>query len=217
MGVIRVNFDESAKQWDNERRMTRAKLIAAEIKSTLKGKGGRALEFGCGTGLLSFLLRDEFDHITLLDASQGMIDQVMNKIEAGNLSDRMTAICADILRGDKIEGNFDFIFTSMAMHHVKDTERALTEFYHLLKDGGTLCIVDLDEDGGAFHRLEPDFDGHNGFDQQALSKELAQAGFSEIKSKAFYRGKKNVGGEAVDYSLFIMVAKKEATTGCQNG
>ena len=41
-----------------------------------------ALDYGCGTGLLSFPLKDELGHITLNDNSAGMLEVVQEKILA---------------------------------------------------------------------------------------------------------------------------------------
>jgi len=40
-----------------------------------------ALDFGCGTGLLSFKLKDFFKTITLTDNSEGMISVLQEKVE----------------------------------------------------------------------------------------------------------------------------------------
>ncbi len=42
-------------------------------------KNCRAMEFGCGTGFISFNLIDSFKSITLIDSSKNMIDILSNK------------------------------------------------------------------------------------------------------------------------------------------
>lgn len=77
-----MSFDIDSLTWDSERRKNRSKLIAEEIsKSIQEEKQYTALEFGCGTGLLSFYLNDKFEMITLVDTSKGMIDVLNSKIE----------------------------------------------------------------------------------------------------------------------------------------
>ena len=50
-----MNFNEQAMNWDSSRRMIRAKKIAEEIIKVVKPEQyQKALEFGCGTGLISF-------------------------------------------------------------------------------------------------------------------------------------------------------------------
>jgi predicted TPR repeat methyltransferase len=66
-----MNFDEAAPTWDGEeRRVLRAKAVAERLEPILAPYRGKdALDFGCGTGLLSFFLRDFFARIDLLDPS----------------------------------------------------------------------------------------------------------------------------------------------------
>ena len=51
-----MNFDDEAKDWDNDPKKTeRAIIFAKEIIDFINpDKTMNALEFGCGTGLLSF-------------------------------------------------------------------------------------------------------------------------------------------------------------------
>lgn len=69
-----MDLNIEANSWDNERRTKRVKIIANKIVNSIQIKYRyRALEFGCGTGLVSFNLVDKFQHITLIDTSQSFI------------------------------------------------------------------------------------------------------------------------------------------------
>ena len=203
-----MNFDEVAKEWDTELRIERAKSIANKIKDTVKfGDAYSALEFGCGTGLISFNLYNLYNNITLIDNSKEMINVVNDKINQLNINN-MKGICMDLFTEQPTDKS-DVIYTSMALHHVIDVNGLSKQFYNILKHKGILCIVDLDEDGGSFHKKETDFKGHNGFSQQALKKVLEDNGFCNIESETFYKAKKKIDEMEIEYSLFIMVAEKE--------
>lgn len=203
-----MDFNVEASNWDNERRAMRAKIIAEEISSTVQIESHyNALEFGCGTGLVSFNLHDKFESITLVDTSKGMIDVLNQKIQNSCVKN-MTALHVDINMETPMIGKFDVIYTSMALHHIKDTKTTLRNLFTLLDNGGYLCIVELTKDDGAFHKLEEGFDGHNGFDQVYLKNLLCDIGFHDIVSNVFYNGENIIGGENVEYSLFLMVGKK---------
>lgn len=203
-----MNFNAAAQSWDTEKRIKRAKIIADEIlKSIEVKKEYSALEFGCGTGLVSFNLRDNFYKITLVDNSQGMIDQLNMKIQDSNIQN-MKAYHLDINDEHDKLSNYDVIYTSMALHHVKDIKGCLEILFKLLNTGGYICIVDLTEEDGSFHRLEKDFDGHNGFNTDRLSEVLKEVGFKNIYAHVFHNDTKDVGDAIVDYSLFIMTGKK---------
>lgn len=202
-------FDIDSLTWDSERRKNRAKLIAEEISKSIQiKKQYTALEFGCGTGLLSFCLKDKFEMITLVDTSKGMIDVLKSKIEKYKMNN-MRAHQIDINRNHILADNsYDIIYTSMALHHIIDTETTIENLYRLLKKDGYLCIVELDEDDGSFHKEEKDFNGHNGFNQNSLENLLLEIGLEEVKANTFYNDKKLVGETNVKYSLFLMVGRK---------
>lgn len=204
-----MSFDIDSITWDNERRKNRAKLIAEEINKSIQiNKQCNALEFGCGTGLVSFCLNDKFEMITLVDTSKGMIDVLNSKIEKYKIKN-MKAYQIDINKNHILqENNYDIIYTSMALHHIVDTGTTIKNLYRLLKKNGYLCIIELDEDDGSFHKEEKDFYGHNGFNQNALKSLLLESGFVEVKANTFYNDKKLVGGINVKYSLFLMIGKK---------
>lgn len=77
MKIIRgtvMSFDNYAKNWDTDLRINRAKIIAKEIQNVIGCKKDcTAMEFGCGTGLISFNLVNWFKNITLIDSSKNII------------------------------------------------------------------------------------------------------------------------------------------------
>lgn len=202
-----MEFDEYAKKWDTEARIIRAKAVAKEIEEAVPiNKDYSAMEFGCGTGLVSFNFYNKFKKVTLIDESQGMLDVVDDKIKKYSIKN-MISKRLDIFK-DPVEENFDVIYNSLVLHHIKDTEGIAKIFYDLLNEDGYLCIVDLDEEDGSFHRKYPDFDGYNGFNQERLRKVFEKAGFKKVESKTFYYGSKIIDGDTINYTLFLLKAVK---------
>jgi len=78
-----------------------------------------------------------------------------------------------------------------------------------LEKGGRICIVDLTEEDGSFHRDDKEFDGHNGFNTRNLAELFGKTGFVEVESNVIYSGIKEAAGGDVPYSLFLMTAKKK--------
>ncbi|MBL4932166.1 class I SAM-dependent methyltransferase [Clostridium paridis] len=203
-----MSFDEYAKNWDTDIRIKRAKVISNEIIKSIDIKDNpTAMEFGCGTGLISFNIYEKFKSITLVDSSQGMIDILKDKITKYEINN-MTPCKIDILNEEFTSKKFDVIFSSMVLHHIKDTSKIIKNFYELLNTLGTLCIIDLDKEDGSFHRNEPDFKGHNGFDQEELKSILLKIGFRDVEIKTFYRDEKVIDDKEIDYSLFLLKARK---------
>ncbi|SHJ28364.1 Ubiquinone/menaquinone biosynthesis C-methylase UbiE [Clostridium cavendishii DSM 21758] len=203
-----MSFDDYAKNWDTDKRINRAKIISKEIIDLIDiNNTSTAMEFGCGTGLISFNLYDKFKNITLIDSSKGMIDVLNSKIHEYKVGN-MIPLKLDIFNEEALDKTFDVIYNSMVLHHIKDTQVIIKRFYELINKDGYLCIVDLNEEDGKFHKEYPDFDGHNGFNQEKLKGILSSEGFRDIESKTFFYDKKIIDGEEVNYSLFLIKAKK---------
>ena len=201
-------FDNIAKKWDNPRRIERAKIIAKEISRSLDNVEIKsAMEFGCGTGLIAFNLVDNIKNLTLIDNSEEMIQVVNKKISDFNFKN-VKSIC-DNITDMKIKDTYDAIYSSMSLHHIVNVKKIIRKLYYLLNVNGVLCIVDLDEEDGRFHKNEEGFNGHNGFNQQWLKEVVEEVGFKNITSRTFYNGIKNIDGEDVQYSLFILSALKK--------
>lgn len=202
-------FDTRAATWDTERRKDRTKILIGELRQEIEGEPvQKALEFGCGTGLVGFGLLDLFGNLSLTDSSAEMIRIVNDKI--GMLAPgRAEAIHADLTKGDKLLDQYDLIFSSMALHHVVDIESLLITFSQALFPQGRLALIDLLPVDEKFHSDDPDFDGHHGFDPEKLSADLQRIGFSQIHVRTIYHGSKPVGSSNVPYALFLMTARKD--------
>jgi len=202
------DFNLIAKDFDTSRRVERAKLIADEIRSHISaGHEKSTLEYGCGTGLVGFELINDFKSITFADSSPAMIEQVKEKLRClGKPANK--ALCCDFMVATPQNMKLDYIFSSLVFHHIGDTKVIMTHMYNILSNGGHLLVVDIDTDDGSFHAKYPDFDGHNGFDQSALTKLAMEVGFKKAETKTFYHGCKIINGEERPYSLFILDAVK---------
>lgn len=204
-----MRFDEAAITWDDDPiHVERANQLAQRLIPLIRANQLKsALDFGAGTGLPSFFLRDYLDSITLIDLSEGMIQQAQQKIDQLDL-ENVKAICGE-LTATQFDQPFDLIYTLMTLHHIQDLRHILTALFQLIAPGGFLCIADLDKEDGSFHDEFPDFDGHNGFDQEALMELLHLIGFAAVQSDIFYTNtRKNADGTTRSYPVFLMIAYK---------
>lgn len=201
------HFDTKAKTWDiNPDKQQRAKVFADEINAFIRpNKQLNALEFGCGTGLLSFALKDVFKNITLVDTSVGMIDVLKEKIAEQRIT-HFSPVLADLLKDNTIIKDIDVVYTLMTMHHIHDLDTSFSVFHDLLNPNGYLCIADLVEEDGTFHKPELNFDGHHGFDKAKLCDRLKTHGFSVGYYNTPYIITKENGKT---YPLFILIAQKK--------
>lgn len=202
-----TNFDAKAKTWDTPEKAERAQAVADLIKGKVAlTRDMSGLEYGCGTGLLSFCLRDELGSITMADNSTGMLQVVEEKIQAAG-APHMRSVQLDLMEDAAPETPFQLVYSMLTLHHIDDTDRILEIFHSMLSKGGYLCIADLDKEDGSFHR--DDFHGHHGFDQEQLKGKLEKIGFSAVESDICYAIEKEVAdGTTRPFPVFLMTCQK---------
>jgi tRNA (cmo5U34)-methyltransferase len=201
-------FDIKAADWDkNPMHWDRSVAIAGEIRKRIPLKPYfRALEFGAGTGILSFLLKDHLREIVLMDNSSEMIRMINEKIASTRVKIFKTMFF-DLEHEDFTDGKFDFIFTQMVLHHVSDIDNLITKFHELLNHGGYLAIADLNSEDGSFHG--DGFTGHKGFDADYITKLVLSKGFTNISDKECFVIKRQVSEtETMEYPVFLLIAEK---------
>ena len=201
------HFDSKARQWDeNPVFRERAEKIAAGLRAAVPlSRAMRALDYGSGSGLLSFPLKDELGFITLKDTSAGMLAVAQEKIAAQgvrNMAVRQTDLIAEPLPDER----YDLIYSSMTLHHIPDTDAILRTFRDLLNPGGWLALADLDQEDGTFHGLEVDV--HHGFSREALAAKVVAAGFEPPRFETVFEIVKEQPAGKRAYPVFLMVARR---------
>jgi tRNA (cmo5U34)-methyltransferase len=201
-------FDNRAGDWDkNLIHVKRSEAIATELVNRIPIRNNMiGLEYGAGTGLLSFILKDRLAEILLMDNSQEMIKVTEAKIIASGYHN-MKALHIDLEKED-FDGQFDIVFNQMVLHHVVNIDLIIRKFYTLIKPGGYLAIADLYSEDGSFHG--DGFTGHKGFDIELLKQQLEKHSFQNVETKLCYViQRKNEKGELIDYPIFLMTASKK--------
>ncbi|MDC7219770.1 MAG: class I SAM-dependent methyltransferase [Spirochaetales bacterium] len=202
---MKNQFDVEAAHWDKQQyRLRRTKRFAEAIKDSLPlKKNFKGLDFGCGTGLLGFNFLDTINHMTFWDSSEGMIEQVNNKITDNSRA--IGQIC-DIFTVSPAE-RFDLIVTLQALHHVPDAYGAVKILSEMTMPGGYLCLADLVEEDGSFHgeHLET---AHNGFNVADLESHLNGLGLEKVSTTYPFINEKVIDGEKKQFPLFLLIYKK---------
>jgi ubiquinone/menaquinone biosynthesis C-methylase UbiE len=199
-------FDLKAAEWDkNPMHWDRSEAIANEIKKIIPlRKEMTAMEYGAGTGISSFLLKDYLKEITLMDNSSEMVRIMNEKIRDKNVKN-LKALFFDLEHSDYTGGKFDLIFTQMVLHHVTDVESIITRFGRLLNKGGYLAIADLVVEDGSFHG--EGFVGHRGFNTDKLSATLAKNGFTNISNRTCFTIDRKISDtETKKFDVFLLIA-----------
>jgi tRNA (cmo5U34)-methyltransferase len=201
------HFDNAAMEWDQkERRVKLAHAIAENISKLPLNKKMKAMEYGCGTGLVGLALAPQLGSLVAIDTSSGMLDVLAQKItELGYTN--VIPLRLD-LTVETCNQHFDLIFSAMTLHHIEDTNMILTKFSQLLTAGGYLAIADLDSEDGSFHSAGAG-EKHYGFSRELLSDKLLDLGFSSLQFETVHTiSKVNEDGISREYPVFLLSAQK---------
>jgi 2-polyprenyl-3-methyl-5-hydroxy-6-metoxy-1,4-benzoquinol methylase len=197
--MSQTHFDQAAATWDaNPTRLAMSNAVAAAIQAAVPLRAAwTAMEYGCGTATLSFLLAGKLGHITAADASTGMLDQVLHKATANGIANVQPCLL-DLTHALPPAETFDFIFCAMALHHVTDTADLAAKFAALLLPGGWLAVADLHAEDGSFHQdmVVP----HNGFVPEDLAAVFANAGLTGLTWRTVHELER----QGRKYPLFLL-------------
>ncbi len=196
-------FDNAAAGWDRE---DTRQNIASGVFQTLTSRiallnNMKIMDFGAGTGLLSFKIAPLVHTVVGVDLSTKMLEQISAK-NSGSIN--VIPLCQDILM-DPMDEQFHGIVSSMAMHHVEDTDTLFKTFYDHLKKDGFIAIADLEAEDGTFHSHGNDGVYHFGFDRDTLREKIEKAGFSHVRFHHAHTIEKEIGR----YPIFLVTAIKE--------
>ena len=196
------HFEHKSKSWDmSSMRVQNAKGIAELIVKNIKlSKSMKLMDFGAGTGLLSYFVAPFVSKITAVDNSPSMLLEFKNKCDEFVCE---TEVIEKDLSKDTLDEKFDGIISSMTIHHLEDIVALFKKFYNMLNDGGFIAIADLDTEDGSFHS-----DGtgvfHHGFDREVLEAIAEEAGFKEIH----FELASTINKPHATFTVFLMTAVK---------
>ncbi|MCX7987501.1 MAG: class I SAM-dependent methyltransferase [Bacteroidales bacterium] len=200
-------FDIKAREWDNNpEHHERSKAIAEKILTSIPiNTSMKAMELGAGTGILSFLLKDKFEKILLMDSSPEMVRVCQEKIVQATVTNLFPVLC-DLEKENFYTEAFDVIFSQMVFHHIRDIRSIVKKLYLMLKEGGYIAIADLYKEDGTFH--EGSFNGHQGFEPEELKKVFESVGFKSLSYEPCYSIQKTIGTVRKSYPIFLLIGSK---------
>jgi len=200
-------FDIKAGAWDlNPMHIERSEAVAEQIIERIPlSISMSALEFGAGSGLTSFLLKEHLGEITMIDNSAEMVRIMNEKITASRVK-HIKALHFNLEKNYWKGKYFDLIISQMVLHHISDINNILKKFYLIMNPGGYLAIADLYPEDGSFHGQG--FRGHRGFNPGRLSEIISNQGFSEITVRKCYTIKKNFfDTDSRLFDIFLLIAR----------
>ncbi len=196
------HFAHKSKSWDmNSKRVQNAKGIASLIVKNIKfDKSMELMDFGAGTGLLSYFIAPFVKKIVAVDNSPSMLMEFENKCDEFSCE---TEVIEKDLSSETLDRKFNGIISSMTIHHLEDTAALLSKLYDMLDEDGFIAIADLDSEDGSFHS---DNTGvfHYGFDRHLLAEYAQKAGFKDVT----FSLASTISKPHAEFTVFLMTAVK---------
>jgi len=118
------------------------KEVCAKISS------GRILDLGTGPGYLPFAMAKIAPGLEIvgIDLSSGMVELARKKARELGFSNRVTFEVANAARLPFEDGSFDFVVSTLSLHHWSNPAACFKEIYRVLKDNAQADIFDLRRD-----------------------------------------------------------------------
>ena len=137
-------FDRFSSSYERKRRtlgLFEPSVLQRELYRIFpKDRSGLSVfDVGCGNGVFSRLLLDNFGDVTGIDISQKMIDAIPKDITENQ---RFSALCSDMLVHDFKDDQFDVVFLMDILHHVRRQKELLEVAARLVVPGGRLVLIE---------------------------------------------------------------------------
>ena len=149
-----AKFDRLAARWwdaDGESRplhdLNPVRLAYIAERVTLKG--ARALDVGCGGGLLSEALARSGAEVTAIDLAPAVLEVARLHLHESGLSVDYREVSAEAL-AEEMPARFDVVTCMEMLEHVPDPASVIRACAQLLKPGGRLFLSTLNRTPRAF-------------------------------------------------------------------
>lgn len=156
--------------------------VVKRIASLPDVSSSTALEYACGTGMLSLKLAPVFEAVHSRDISSGMLD--IAKKRAGNSFNNLQFSEGNILAIDEPEKSYDYVFVSFALHlfPLETEKNILQQLFKIARKG--VLIIDHDRNWRLLMAITEWLEGGYydqfiKFDFKKIAEEIGCSSFSE--------------------------------------
>jgi len=159
-------------------------------------EGMHILEVGCGPGFVTEQLAQRMPNsrITGLDMDEDLLKQAEDLLKEKG-QENVNFVQASVFDTGLPDNSYDFVMARMLFLHLHKPEEAALELHRVLKPGGKLVIIDIDD--GIFGVIQPDIEGFQSITKKftemqgnaggnrligrSLPRLLRKTGFTEIE------------------------------------
>jgi len=167
-------YDSRHVEIFNPEEQKRIKSVLIRAVSEIKTESPQpiVLDFGAGTGNLTYHLMDLNVRVVAADISENSLQQLISKVS------KKDGLSIKILHGEDLsqfnDNSFDMVATYSVLHHISNYLKIVEEFVRVVKPGGVIYID---------HEVCPSYWEHNVLYQAYLSElgyQFAQAHLKEL-------------------------------------
>lgn len=220
MNAGNKRFNQEAISWDSRPFVKQAsqaaeKAITAKVKS-LNWTPKQVLEIGCGTGILSFLVAPHVERVVAIDAAEGMIDVLKQKLQKDGAPKNILPIAvlledpedpnlppANAQKPDGPRMKYDLITSHLVLHHIPDLKGVLKTMLGCLAPGGRIMLTDFEDFGPEAKRFHAasKLEGveRHGIDAKTMENLLKEVGFVNVSVKPEWTMTKTVEKTAGEF------------------
>ncbi|MDD3223698.1 MAG: class I SAM-dependent methyltransferase [Clostridium sp.] len=201
-------FNNIAEKWNVIRSDYFEERLKYKVLSKVNVKNKVTADLGCGSGFITLALAEDSSVVFSVDNSVNMLIELKKNVNNKSLNNvyPLKSSLTDISLFDE---SIDAVFINMALHHIKDAEKAIKEMYRILKKGGTVVVSDVMQHNGEWAREEM-FDEWLGFSNEEITNWLEEVGFKNVNienTDLFCKGYSSKG-EYTKTGIFIASAQK---------
>jgi SAM-dependent methyltransferase len=196
MHMSRKKYVHGYTDRESERLSDQAQTLTGLLHDdTRYREGSHVLEAGCGIGAQTVILAKNSSGacITSVDISAESLHRAEDMTRKEGIAN-VTFCQGDIFQLPFRPGTFDHIFVCFVLEHLPEPQRALERLRPLLKNGGTITVIEGDHGSAFFHpesryaqkaidclvRLQRNMGG-NALIGRQLYPLLGAAGFGEVQ------------------------------------
>ncbi|KAK5125874.1 hypothetical protein LTR08_005121 [Meristemomyces frigidus] len=206
-------FNKEAAAWDSRPFVHEASQGAAEAILrkciALSVSPQQVLEIGCGTGILSFLIAPHVERLVAIDAAEGMIEMLEQKLQKPGAPKNIVPVAvlledpedaslppADPAKPNGQRQKFDLITSHLVLHHIPDLKAVLETMFGCLTLGGRVMLTDFQDFGSEAKRFHPasKLGGveRHGIRITDMTASMKEVGFKHVEVRAEWTMSKKV-------------------------
>lgn len=153
-----MTYVHGYSETESERLSDQARTLTDLLHhDTVYPAGSRVLEAGCGIGAQTVILAKNSPgaRITSVDISPESVRRAEERVKQEGFTN-VTFRTGDLFHLPFADGSFDHIFVCFVLEHLADPAGALRRLKPLLREGGTITVIEGDHGSTFFHPDSPE-------------------------------------------------------------